>query len=54
MRASANRKTEKQTVFYLIIAAAMLYNLFLLFASDETALSHTNSENEVTASTLSE
>lgn len=54
MRAAAKRTTEKPTVFYLIIAAALLYNLFLLFASKETPRPQTNSENELTASTLSE
>jgi|GEM_PF-4881811 len=52
MPASAKRKAEKRRVFYLIIAAAMLYNLILLFGSkDENRPKH-SSENEFTTSTL--
>jgi hypothetical protein len=51
MRAPAKRKGEKSGVFYLIIAAALLYNLFLLFASKEHHPNST-SENEFTTSTL--
>ncbi|GAA0877174.1 hypothetical protein GCM10009119_01420 [Algoriphagus jejuensis] len=52
MPASTKRKPEKTTVFYLIIAAALLYNLFLLFASDEKTNANLTIENEFTTSTL--
>ncbi|WP_157373294.1 hypothetical protein [Algoriphagus terrigena] len=52
MPASAKRNAQKPTVFYLIIAAALIYNLFLLFASKGTQPANSSSENEFTTSTL--
>ena len=54
MPAPAKRRTEKQTVFYLIIAAALLYNLILLFASKEKTNPNHATENEYTTTTLTE
>jgi hypothetical protein len=51
MRAPAKRKGEKSGVFYLIIAAALLYNLFLLFGPKGNHPNHTTI-NEFTTSTL--
>jgi hypothetical protein len=48
MDASTNRRNDRSTAFYLIIAAALLYNLILLFASKEKAQTLAKSENERT------
>jgi hypothetical protein len=48
MRASANRN------IYFIIAAAVIYNLILLFAATDKNPPTTNSENELTTSSLAE
>lgn len=53
MDATTNRKNDKSRMFYLIIAAALLYNLVLLFASKETKPIAT-SENKPTTTTLYE
>jgi hypothetical protein len=48
MRASANRN------IYFVIAAAVIYNLFLLFAPTDKNPPTTSSENELTTSSLTE
>lgn len=54
MDASQSRKHDRRKAFYLIIAAALLYNLFLWFASKEDDATGTPAKNELTSHSLHE
>ncbi len=54
MDASQIRKHDRTKVFHLIIAAAVLYNLFLWFASKEDDATLAPSKNELTSHSLHE
>lgn len=49
MVAATDRKSDRNKAFYLIIVAALLYNLFLWFASRERAEPLAKSKNELTS-----